>query len=1471
MNKKLLAPLVLLSLIPPLAGRANDIEPGKEFYTAPYTINPITIDGQVDEWAGVSVLADPRFAIPKGSGASGTYVLFEEYNGGKWTGPSDQTSAVQITYDAENIYFAFVVTDDYHENAANSAWDGDSVQLMIANGDRTQQVALYNYSLGGIEEALGDSTIIMHEAGPGGTEAVVRRDTEANKTYYEIKLPAASMGLTSLAPGIKFGLGMAINDGDQDTPGQKGWGGLGAHALVFGKSPGETALVTLGANETTTEILGTGTTALLGGDLTDPENDGDELAGPTSETWNWKAITGNNEPTFNGGEASFNIFDNQVGGGNAKWCCDDPTEANPFWVAVEFENAVSLTHFTVTSGNDAPDRDPTNWQIQGSNDGTTFTPIYSFDEDTALWTARDQVIKFTLPSPSAPYRHIRYIVYETPGTLHQLNEIEYFGTFGGTSTAYFSAVQPGLTGFTFNANDVGASIIVPSTAKLRIDNQEVALTNTKDGGLSSFTYAATSPFLPGSSHTYEITVKDAQGNTITTTGNFRTQAYGLLTAADKVTADTSKPGFIFRVHQNNAFTDGTIARTEMQLAGLLGANMADPAVIGPALAEGVPGPTSAHPLTYEIPTVINVDQEFGSTGDFVPDDQMPGIPGLGAAGQTDGIAAEIITYVELPAGQHRFLMTSDDGYRTTVGNVNDVFKAQTAGEFIGVAVDHTIVIYAQEAGIYPLRTVWYEGGGGAYIEWKTLTEDGTEVLLNDTANGGYATYRAATGLATAIKSVTPLIGQAGVEADTSIAATILEGSQAVDVSSVKLTLNGTALGATATKSGNLVSISFKPTTLFPARSTNDVTLTYTAGGVARTESWKFVVNDYKVLTPNLRVTADTSKPGFIWNVHQNPALTATDNIRPVQQLAGLLGENFADPAAIGAAVAEGTPGANNRMPIMFEIERVINLDQGFGSFGEFTPDEQMPGIPGLSAAAPTDGIAAEIITYINLPAGKTTLIVNSDDGFRTLAGNVSDLFQGMVLGEFVGGRGAADTSYSFFVEQAGIYPFKTIWYEGGGDANIEWKLVKADGTRVLLNDRDNGGPATYRAITGGGITAITRVSPTIGETKALANGVIEVDITEGATTVDTASVKFDIDGTVVTPTVTRVGKVLTARFTPTTSLTAGSHTVGVMFTHGGTARENEWTFTVPPVTLDTINNRPALILGAAKRTAAGAGHTGGANDYAIDFGNGTGTPSVLIPDASFVNATAAEDQMTFSFWAKKYDNANNSAFWADSPSSASAQRGFQAHLPWSDGNVYFDSAGCCDAGLTRINQPVNETTVEDYTAPTWWNDWHHWAFVKNGGSKQIWVDGKLFLDGSGDPLPSDFERIWLGAEGGGAQAGIVNQFHGQMDDFAVFGTGLAEEDIVKLANGTLPTALAASAKPLAFWNFNDASVPVTPPSLGITRTANSITITWPATAAGFVLQSADDVDGPWTPVAGVTGNSHTINNPTGVKFYRLVQ
>src|SRR5262245_12092562 len=112
-------------------------------------------------------------------------------------------------------------------------------------------------------------------------------------------------------------------------------------------------------------ILGVGQGFLLGSDLTDPENNGD----PDADV-NYNAVfSASEEPGFGGAEGAFNVFDNQVGGGNMKWCCGDQNNfpANPISITATFATPVILRTFTLTSGNDTPARDPLIWEIQGSN------------------------------------------------------------------------------------------------------------------------------------------------------------------------------------------------------------------------------------------------------------------------------------------------------------------------------------------------------------------------------------------------------------------------------------------------------------------------------------------------------------------------------------------------------------------------------------------------------------------------------------------------------------------------------------------------------------------------------------------------------------------------------------------------------------------------------------------------------------------------------------------------------------------------------------------------------------------------------------------------------------------------------------------------------------------------------------------------------------------------------------------------
>ncbi|MCA9213785.1 MAG: hypothetical protein KDB27_12010 [Planctomycetales bacterium] len=189
---------------------------------------------------------------------------------------------------------------------------------------------------------------------------------------------------------------------------------------------------------------------LIGSDLTDVGDDGVELSyNPPTTLGGFDAVfSSSEEPGFEGGEFAFNVFDNKVGGGNDTWCCGDlgvfPDE--PLWVQADFTNSiaapgpVTLTAFTLTSGNDIPGRDPLVWEIQGSNNGVNFTTIFRQDSPTSVWTERNQTVKFSPTNPAGQedpfltnesFNVIRFAVEQTSlpaGASFKLNEIELFGT-----------------------------------------------------------------------------------------------------------------------------------------------------------------------------------------------------------------------------------------------------------------------------------------------------------------------------------------------------------------------------------------------------------------------------------------------------------------------------------------------------------------------------------------------------------------------------------------------------------------------------------------------------------------------------------------------------------------------------------------------------------------------------------------------------------------------------------------------------------------------------------------------------------------------------------------------------------------------------------------------------------------------------------------------------------------------------------
>ena len=175
-------------------------------------------------------------------------------------------------------------------------------------------------------------------------------------------------------------------------------------------------------------VLGTGTEALLGGDLTDPENDGnpEELTG-----YNVTIENGNDEEKPDDIE---DLVDNLLGETSDDWCCADRGEtARAFF---EFDEPVVITHFTIASGSSTSRTyDPRHWAIRGSNDGgETWVNIYTrLNYEEAVWTDKLQVLRYNAGEHFQMPQAFRTIRFHSKGSNREsgrnfrLGELELFG------------------------------------------------------------------------------------------------------------------------------------------------------------------------------------------------------------------------------------------------------------------------------------------------------------------------------------------------------------------------------------------------------------------------------------------------------------------------------------------------------------------------------------------------------------------------------------------------------------------------------------------------------------------------------------------------------------------------------------------------------------------------------------------------------------------------------------------------------------------------------------------------------------------------------------------------------------------------------------------------------------------------------------------------------------------------------------
>ena len=206
----------------------------------------------------------------------------------------------------------------------------------------------------------------------------------------------------------------------------------------------------------------------------------------------------------------------------------------------------------------------------------------------------------------------------------------------------------------------------------------------------------------------------------------------------------------------------------------------------------------------------------------------------------------------------------------------------------------------------------------------------------------------------------------------------------------------------------------------------------------------------------------------------------------------------------------------------------------------------------------------------------------------------------------------------------------------------------------------------------------------------------------------------------------------------------------------------------------------AALVGPA---AFGAGFLG----QSLDLGAAQNSAGALVAAGSHFDAAFNADTMAVSFWQFNNGFSNSSAFWFNSPGATANSRGFQAHTPWSNGTVFFDTAGCCTVPTQRF------TTTGAVTGA-----WQHFVFKKNpDGTKDIWIDGVAVSQAGASSLLAFDGILTIGGEFNGADpTSPNNSFDGRIDEFAVWSTMLSDDDIMALANGA-PTLSIVVPEPSA--------------------------------------------------------------------------
>tara|TARA_R110002050_G_scaffold286121_2_gene436334 strand:+ start:104308 stop:106122 length:1815 start_codon:yes stop_codon:yes gene_type:complete len=121
-----------------------------------------------------------------------------------------------------------------------------------------------------------------------------------------------------------------------------------------------------------------------------------------------------------GGEGSLKVIDGDTG---SKFLVDNYPDS-PVWIQLQYAVPVAISQYSITSANDAPDRDPRKWELTGSNDGTNWVTLHAKENESFGQRFQTKTYSF---SNEEEFNFYRLNILENSGSgLMQVAEVRFF-------------------------------------------------------------------------------------------------------------------------------------------------------------------------------------------------------------------------------------------------------------------------------------------------------------------------------------------------------------------------------------------------------------------------------------------------------------------------------------------------------------------------------------------------------------------------------------------------------------------------------------------------------------------------------------------------------------------------------------------------------------------------------------------------------------------------------------------------------------------------------------------------------------------------------------------------------------------------------------------------------------------------------------------------------------------------------------